>query len=348
MEDYKLLYENLLADYNRYQSNAEMKIQELSKKNINMENKLNSISNIVEIGKYINSSISNEDFILKINDLIVGILGSAYSAIYLVENYNNSVANIRSLKQSKYVKYFQNNQEFRLNSATNLNDVESKKEIHSAIGAPIIIRGKMIGYIVAEHTHINFFTDEHMKLLRSITTQVAIALENYNLYKKVEELAIEDPLLSIYNRRFLYNEVERKIRMDKSKRFAIVMLDIDNFKKVNDTYGHQFGDNVLIYFADKIKEHLNRGDVLARYGGEEIIMYINDAHDAELVYNRMEKMRQDIVNDSMNIHRITASIGISFYPDNGDKLDDVIAVSDKMLYRAKEIRKNIVVSSMKQ
>ena len=313
-----------------------------------MENKLNSISNIVEIGKYINSSISNEDFILKINDLIVGVLGSAYSAVYLVENYNNSVANIRSLQQSKYVKYFQNNQEFRLNSETKLNDVESKKEIHSVIGVPIIIRGRMIGYIVAEHTYINFFTDEHMKLLRSIATQAAIALENYNLYKKVEELAIEDPLLAIYNRRFFYNEVERKIRMDNSKRFAIVMLDIDNFKRVNDTYGHQFGDNVLIFFADKMKEHLNRGDVLARYGGEEIIMYINDAHDEELVYNRMEKMRQDIVSDSMNIHGVTASIGISFYPDNGEKLDDVIGVSDKMLYRAKEIRKNIVVSSMKQ
>lgn len=313
-----------------------------------MENKLNSISNIVEIGKYINSSISNEDFILKINDLIVGVLGSAYSAVYLVENYNNSVANIRSLQQSKYVKYFQNNQEFRLNSETNLNDVESKKEIHSVIGVPIIIRGRMIGYIVAEHTYINFFTDEHMKLLRSIATQAAIALENYDLYKKVEELAIEDPLLAIYNRRFFYNEVERKIRMDNSKRFAIVMLDIDNFKRVNDTYGHQFGDNVLIFFADKMKEHLNRGDVLARYGGEEIIMYINDAHDEELVYNRMEKMRQDIVSDSMNIHGVTASIGISFYPDNGEKLDDVIGVSDKMLYRAKEIRKNIVVSSMKQ
>lgn len=347
MEDYKLLYETLLADYNRYQTNAEAKIQELSKKNINMENKLNSISNIVEIGKYINSSISNEDLILKINDLIVGVLGSAYSAVYLVDSYNNDAANVKSMHESKYEKYFENNQEFSLNSKNNLCKNKCKKEIHSVIGVPIVIRDKTIGYIIAEHTYINFFTDEHMKLLRSIATQTGIALENYNLYKKVEELAIEDPLLGIYNRRFFYTEVEGKIRANKGKkRFAMVMLDIDNFKRVNDTYGHQYGDNVLVFFADKMKKYLKDEDVLARYGGEEIIMYINDADNAELVYNRMENMRKDIISDSINIHGVTASIGISFYPDDGIKLDDVIGVSDKMLYKAKAKSKNVVVSSM--
>lgn len=357
MEDYKLLYEEVLHKFTQYKISVEKEIQKLKLQNLEVEQKLNNISNIVEIGKYINSSISSDNLTSRINDMIVGIFGATYSTIYLNKDGEMTVkvtnSNICEKPSKEIELYIRSGREFVINYESGIYPNESvKSNIHSIMGTPICIRNELVGYIVVEHTLMNFFEKENLKFMAGIASQTAIAIENANLYGKLQEVAIKDPLLSIYNRRYFYNFIECRMNLNRKRRFSIVMIDIDDFKVVNDTYGHQCGDEVLRFATEIIKQHLSETDILARYGGEEIIIYIEEFESEDRVFERIEGIRQHLCseragNSQVPIY-ITASFGISFYPNDGDELDDVVEVADKMLYKVKQNNKNGVLSSAKE
>lgn len=357
MEDYKLLYEEMLHKFTEYKISGEKEIQKLKLQNLEMEQKLNNISNIVEIGKYINSSISSDNITLRINDMIVGIFGATYSTIYLNKDGRMVVKVTNSKIYEKPNKeidvYIRAGKDFVINYESGIYATDGpKSDIHSIMGAPICIRNELVGFIVVEHTLIDFFEKENLKFMTGIASQTAIAMENANLYSKIQEAAIKDPLLSIYNRRYFYNFIECRMNLNRKRKFSVVMIDIDDFKRINDTYGHQCGDDVLRRVTELINKHLNATDILARYGGEEIIIYIEEFVDEDEVLDKIESIRQDLYetrlgNSQVPIY-ITASFGISFYPNDGLELDDVVEVADKMLYKVKQRNKNGVISSAKE
>lgn len=353
MESYKEKYERLKEEFETYQSFSESQIQILNDKNISLEKNMDALVNIVEISKYINSYLSNENLITMINDMIIGILGATYSSIYLKEKDNLVIkaTNINNSAlidvENEYLRRIENGKPFILNCKESLFQArENKKEIHSIIGVPIQIRDKFIGYIVVEHTLWNFFTYDHIKFISSIANQIAIAIENSLLYNEIQERAKRDPLLGIYNRRYFVDFIEDKIKNNLTHRFAIVMVDIDDFKKVNDTEGHQFGDEVLIKTVGLIVKNLCKEDIVARYGGEEIVIYIEEVDSYEEVFLKVEGIRKAIENNIINLGKkqgkVTASFGVSFYPDNGENIEQVLSVADKLLYRAKNSGKNKV------
>ncbi|WP_322413605.1 GGDEF domain-containing protein, partial [Clostridium perfringens] len=122
------------------------------------------------------------------------------------------------------------------------------------------------------------------------------------------------------------------------------MIDLDNFKRVNDTLGHQFGDKVLIETANIIRDRLYQQDIIARYGGEEIILYIDCMNDTEGVYERIDKIRKAVSENFVLkegiVRNVTASFGVGFYPYDGETLEEVINCADKYLYNAKHAGKN--------
>jgi len=223
------------------------------------------------------------------------------------------------------------------------------KGTHSIVGVPINLRDKLIGYIVVEHTLWNFFSQDHVTFISSIANQIGIALENNSLYKRIKEISMTDPLLGIYNRKFFFQKVQEEILKNRNKAFAIVMIDIDDFKKCNDLYGHQFGDEVLLKTTDIIKSCIDKNDVLARYGGEELIIYISEGQNRREVVSKLEKIRLSISNNIVAYGKVsstvTASFGVSFYPYEGDTLEEVIMASDKCMYKAKSLGKNKVISA---
>ncbi|KGM98122.1 histidine kinase [Clostridium novyi A str. 4552] len=348
-------YHRLKDEFETYQNFAESTIQMITEKNIKMEKKLDAMINIVEISKYINTSLSNENLIPMINDMIIGILGATYSSIYIVEDGDLKIkaTNIENLNYDFYndeeYKELFNGKYFIINSKKPLikKDV-LKNDIHSLIGVPIYLREKFIGYIVVKHTLNNFFSHDHINFILTIANQIAIALENNSLYNKIREIAIRDPLIGIYNRKHFFYIVEKKIKEDKNrKRFAIVMMDIDDFKNVNDKYGHQVGDEVLKKTGKIIVGNLNKCDIVGRYGGEEIIMYVSNFNSKEEVYNVIDSIRKKIskniiMHEGMEVS-VTASFGIGYYMDDGKTLSSVISVADNRLYSAKETKKNRVV-----
>ncbi|EKQ55560.1 MAG: diguanylate cyclase (GGDEF) domain-containing protein [Clostridium sp. Maddingley MBC34-26] len=280
MQDYEKLYNSLKTEYETYQKFSEQHIQELNEKNVRLEKSIDSLSNIIEVSKYINTFFSSDNLISMINDMILGILGVTYSTIFLIENGELTIkaSNIEDMNinlTSKEFTYINQGEEFLINSKKPLKQTgEHKVDIHSIMGSPIKVREKFIGYIIVEHNLYKFMTTELKLFLRSIANQIAIAIENSILYKELEKINQRDSLLGIYNRKYFYERIERNEINKENDKFAIVMIDIDDFKKINDTYGHQFGDKILINTANVVRNGIDKDDILARYGGEEFILYI--------------------------------------------------------------------------
>lgn len=175
-------------------------------------------------------------------------------------------------------------------------------------------------------------------------------LNNIRLYHLTRELSIKDPLTGIYNRRFIYEAFEKEIAKYKrlKKCFSIVIIDLDNFKKVNDTYGHLAGDKVLSEIALLLKSELRAMDFIGRLGGEEFLVIFSETpkKEAFLIANRLrEKISSHpIYLSSGEKIFVTASFGIAECPSDGEDIDTLLAIADKRLYKAKALGKNLVVA----
>lgn len=355
MIDYKCEYYRLKSEYERYQKHVENQIQVLNNKNIKLERNIDTLYSIVEISKYINSYFGNKNLTTMINDMLLGILGVTFSTILLKEKDKFI---IKSTNTSEYeINYgtyingmINSGKPFRINSKKRLYEENSLREdIHSILGTPIKIREEVLGYIVVEHTHYSFFNAEHERFIELIANQIAICLENSSLYNMIQEAAKRDPLLDTYNRKYFFDVIASRIKENPNKPFAIVMVDLDNFKSVNDTLGHQFGDHTLISVAMLLENNLRKDEILARYGGEEIVMYLDDYDNPKEIVERVDYIRAK-VQDKKIIYKgkeknITASFGISFYPEDEYSVEKILDIADKMLYRAKNQGKNKVVVS---
>lgn len=357
MQDYEKLlyeynklkhqYEDLKKKFMAYKNEHESIEIALRNKNNSLSKKIDSLTNILEISSYINSNISNPKLISIINDMIIGILGVKYSSIYLFDQGELKLKASNASDHHKRIEKIKSlsNNYFILNSKKCIFD-----NIHSAISAPIYINKEIKGYILVEHNLYNFFNFDHMKFILNIADQIAIAIQNNLLYRKVKESSLKDPLLDTYNRKYFIDIMRDKIKKSKNEdKFAIVMIDIDNFKKINDTYGHVLGDKVLIRTVDIIKSNISKNDIIARYGGEEFLIYISEYSNKKSLISKIDKIRHAIYNDEINYNniscKITASFGISYYPENGDTIERLIEVADYMMYKAKKSGKNKIVSA---
>jgi diguanylate cyclase (GGDEF)-like protein/PAS domain S-box-containing protein len=171
--------------------------------------------------------------------------------------------------------------------------------------------------------------------------------------RDLERLATQDELTGLCNRRELKKRMDEEIRRAEryGQRFSIWMLDVDHFKQVNDTYGHQGGDRVLRILAGNLKQMLRETDVAARFGGEEFIVILSHTgiEQAEQMAERVreELSRQEIILDGGRSLSVTASIGVAAYPQHGTTVDDLITVADQALYAAKQRGRNQVCANLR-
>jgi two-component system, cell cycle response regulator len=168
------------------------------------------------------------------------------------------------------------------------------------------------------------------------------------LNKKLEDLAIRDGLTGLFNRRYLKDEMERVFSQATRYNFELscILLDLDFFKKINDTYGHAFGDLVLVQFAEILKKRVRKSDIAARYGGEEFVVLLpntNSSGAANMAESIRSYMSQHVFSDGTTKTHVHISVGISSLkadkPENPDKL---VSFADEALYTAKESGRNRV------
>jgi diguanylate cyclase (GGDEF)-like protein len=164
----------------------------------------------------------------------------------------------------------------------------------------------------------------------------------------LEKLATTDPLTGTYNRRFLMDRAEIEIALAKRQSYdlSLVMLDIDWFKSVNDTYGHSVGDRVLILLCDTVKRELRLGDMLARIGGEEFVMLLPHANlsTAQQVAERLRTQVAGLtlLQDSGAVLQFTSSFGVATMNDSIATVDELLKAADQALYKAKNAGRNQV------
>jgi diguanylate cyclase (GGDEF)-like protein len=209
---------------------------------------------------------------------------------------------------------------------------------------PLLYKNETIGvcYLFNNLSH-NIFSDEDKEVLEAIMTQAAISLVNARLY----ELATVDGLTKLYIRThfqlLLQNEFKRSKRYNHP--CSLIMADIDHFKKVNDTYGHQFGDHVLYNTAKIIKASCRSTDIPARYGGEEfcIILPETSRQNALIVANKIRTSVEEYTFIHLTTRtRVTISLGVAEFPYNASNEETLIEAADKALYISKESGRNRV------
>lgn len=222
---------------------------------------------------------------------------------------------------------------------------DSLPNVQSLLCVPLIAKGETIGVInISNKKNDKLFNQRDLEFMTSLSNQAAIAIDNAKLY----ELATKDGLTKLYISRHFYTLLENEIRRCSryKHKMSLLMMDIDNFKNVNDTYGHLIGDQILRELSNEISQTVRKIDIPARYGGEEFIVILPETtkEDATTIAQRLRinisKIKVKAKEDTYISP--TVSVGICQYPMDGEDAKTLINSADVALYHSKNNGKNIV------
>jgi diguanylate cyclase (GGDEF)-like protein len=225
------------------------------------------------------------------------------------------------------------------------------REIGSLIGVPLMVGHKALGLLRIDSPCENHYTTEDLRFLTTIGDIGAVAIENAQLYERVEQLAITDGLTGLYLRRYLLGrmpeEISRQIR--RKGALAFLMLDLDHFKQYNDRFGHVAGDIVLRTVGKLLADFFCApGMFVCRYGGEEFSVLLPDCKP-EKAMEMAEEIRKTIDGQTIMLRReqskITVSIGVASFPKNARSTQELVHKADLALYQAKEQGRNRVCTA---
>jgi diguanylate cyclase (GGDEF)-like protein/PAS domain S-box-containing protein len=225
--------------------------------------------------------------------------------------------------------------------------------IRGWMGLPLRVHGEPIGYLTMDSSRVGAYGPQDAALVQAFADEVAIAIENARLFQQVQHLAITDPLTGLHNRRYFFEASRREF--ERARRYqhplALLMLDIDHFKMVNDTCGHLAGDHVLVTLAARCMENLRTVDISARYGGEEFVFLLPETgiERATQVANRLRTaiMETPIDTGEKQIS-ISVSLGLAELDEDCIDLQALVARSDMALYGAKETGRGRVTVWVKE
>jgi len=227
---------------------------------------------------------------------------------------------------------------------------QKKYRTKSLLSVPLKIRSEVIGVLNVNNKRSNaVFTSKDRDILMMLASQAAVAIENARLYEELERLAITDGLTQLYVPRYFHEELDKELRRaERYKRpLSLLMMDIDHFKKINDTYGHLQGDQVLRELAGLLKRCARQDDIVARYGGEEFAIALVETNKkgglkaAERIRRTVEEFE---FSGPAGPLPVTISIGVASYPQDATTKRDLIAKADMALLTAKERGRNRVVT----
>ncbi len=215
--------------------------------------------------------------------------------------------------------------------------------LQTALIVPVVHQGEVLGTINLYHPNVNAFSAHDRQLLETIADRAATALFNGLLFDRTRSHAFTDPLTGLYNIRHITQHVEECCR--EASPFALLCLDLDSFKPINDNFGHQKGDQVLRDLSALFQAALRPGDVAARYGGDEFLICVQGgrAEDAEALAARLQKAVESyepgLIHPRLGALHLGVSIGYGCFPADGTDFTSLIAAADAHMYREKTERK---------
>ncbi len=221
----------------------------------------------------------------------------------------------------------------------------------SIIGSPLSIGSRLYGVVRIESKKPASLSLEDARVLRVICDLTAVVLEKTYLFSRIKELGIRDSLTDLFLRNYFLDRLKEELeRMSlKNTHLGIAIIDIDDLKKINDTYGHTVGDLALKKVSSALRASVKgAGDITARLGGEEFAFFVTEA-SKEKAKTVAENVRKKVAQSTVNFRRkrinVTVSIGLAMYPEDGIDVQPLLNAADRFLYQAKKQGKNTVCFS---
>jgi diguanylate cyclase (GGDEF)-like protein len=234
----------------------------------------------------------------------------------------------------------------------------ASKSVLPYLCVPLIPQGKLQGLLHVRRLKIESGSsrdigslESSLNLASNVAEEVGLALANLNLRETLHEQSIRDPLTGLYNRRFLEDSLIRELSRARRKThpLSIILLDIDHFKRVNDTFGHGAGDMVLRRLGLVLQAYVRESDIACRVGGEEFSVLLPEG-PLQIATQRAEDIRKAVneltlKHEEQDLGTVTVSLGVATFPDHGTTADALIRAADQVLYDAKRKGRNRVVSA---
>ncbi len=312
---------------------------------------------LYEVGRTFISTLDFDALLMNILERLVETFGYLNLAIFLVDEEK------QELKLRSFINYPESVKEIKIKiGATGITGhvaatremyyspdvskdpyyIPGVKEAKSEVCFPLMIGERLIGVIDIESPEIDGFTPDDIKILSTLSAQIAIALDNARLYEEAKKLSLTDPLTGLSNRRsfemMLDSEIKRAERYRRP--FAVMMMDLDNFKSYNDKFGHSAGDYILQKFSMLMKDTIRDVDFIGRYGGDEFIAVLPET-DANFALVVAERIRKKIESENLD-PPVTLSIGIAIFPKDSRNKKQLIDLADHACYESKELGGNRV------
>ena len=217
-----------------------------------------------------------------------------------------------------------------------------KRGIRSILYLPLVNKGEVIGVLIIGSKRATAYSPEQTIVLEHLASQIAAPIENSRLFTKAEEIARVDGITELFNRRHfderMREEIARHSRYGDT--LSLLMIDLDSFKKYNDTFGHLAGDRLLVHAARLVKAATRSSDLAFRYGGDEFAIILPNSSTMD-AFNVAERMREDFALEMSGRQLgITLSIGVASWPGDGTTLDEICYAADMALYYAKRTGQN--------
>ncbi len=323
---------------------------------------------LAEFNEWLQSSDSLDELFTVVSSFLEKLLPGSKGSVYVYANARDVLEAVCSwpgeaglshfeppdcwaLRRGRTYFYGRNTVDF---SCTHVNAQWAKETPEEYYCLPIIAHGDTVGLL-----HISFGQtgeiegQDRQKLANFCAEQISLAIANVKLREQLREQSTRDPLTGLYNRRYFLDYAKRELHrcVGAKKSAALVALDIDHFKKFNDTYGHDAGDAVLKMLSDVLQTLFRDSDVPCRMGGEEFIVMLPGA-SAQKAKERAEELRAEIEAQDLRyggqVLKVTSSIGVSVFPTHGKSLDALMQEADEALYAAKDGGRNVVKIAVKR
>ena len=223
--------------------------------------------------------------------------------------------------------------------------IEFAGDYRAMASVPLIADEKLIGAISLYSGELAEYQDEHLRLLETVSRIAADAIQKSLQHAVTENHALTDPMTGLPNARSLQIHFDREVKRSErtGNLFHVLVLDLDGFKAVNDTFGHKAGDKMLQGISRVIGSQLREYDFLARYGGDEFVAIIPETQGADIrdMISRIEAaVGGFLLPVGEEYVKVGVSIGAACYPTNGETFDQIVVAADKAMYVAKSFRKD--------